>query len=48
MRWWRKIPIDRLQAAAGLLRLCAGVMERSAMAGPQLLIALDMHLSPTL
>ncbi len=36
-----------LQGAEEVLRLGAGVMERSAIAGAQLLIALDMNLGPT-
>jgi uncharacterized protein YyaL (SSP411 family) len=36
-----------LQAAQEVLRLGEGVMERSAIAGAQLLIALDMNLGPT-
>ena len=35
-----------LQAAEGVLRLGRGVMEQSAIAGSQLLIALDMYLGP--
>ena len=36
-----------LQAAEEVLRLGVGVMERSAIAGAQLLIALDINLGPT-